>query len=501
MKIYWVVFLASYTHPFSIHHTNSFVRASLGTSHLQAASFPSLESQFISLVSQSLKESSFSQFELIGPSKKRLSKYQESSGSLRQVSGKLICLKKNKLRIHVTFKYHLATDIAKNWEMDRLEEGLTALLLDDEQNDGSGMIPLSEWGKGLSFGQEWRVARLETKTQTISLNRGQSILNIESQDRSTNLDNVQEHDRTKNVPFDPGERFLQRLDVTNEQGKPRAGMASKLRQCQKFVEILTALVEGQTADGRSRKIEVVDMGCGRGYLTFALHHHLASTFNSVWSKGIDVRPKLVKEVSKIAESLGSPFDKLHFEEGTIEAILESGNSCFNCDDPDSIRVLIALHACDTATDDALWAGISSHASTIVVAPCCHRQVRPQLDKHATKAHVMWDVLRHNIYKERMAETLTDSLRALLLELAGYRVQVFEFIGGEHTAKNVMITAVKSDKHVGVEGLRIRIQQLSQMNGISSQKLATFMGERLSSENTTSVSESTVLSMPKLPSVK
>lgn len=199
-----------------------------------------------------------------------------------------------------------------------------------------------------------------------------------------------------------------------------------------------------------------------------------------------MRPKQVQEISEIARSLGTPFDALTFEEGTIADFLSAGSDEEGPISSSSLDVLIALHACDTATDDALWSGIARQANVIVVAPCCHKQVRPQLDAHASKnpQHPLADVLRHNIYRERLAETATDSIRALLLEIAGYNVQVFEFIGGEHTSKNVMITAVKqSDDRIqrsekDLLALRKRVQDLASLHGIREQRLVKWMGETL-----------------------
>jgi len=124
----------------------------------------------------------------------------------------------------------------------------------------------------------------------------------------------------------------------------------------------------------------------------------------------------------------------------------------------------------------------------VVAPCCHKQIRPQLDamiangsSSPSSQHPYLDVLRHGIYRERMAETVTDSMRALLLELAHYQVKVFEFIGGEHTSKNVMITAVKRGRHRSdkeLEDLRERLKDLARLNGIQDQRLATWLKEDL-----------------------
>jgi hypothetical protein len=171
-----------------------------------------------------------------------------------------------------------------------------------------------------------------------------------------------------------------------------------------------------------------------------------------------------------------------------------------------LDVLIALHACDTATDDALWSGIARQANVIVVAPCCHKQVRSQLDVHASKnpQHPLADVLRHNIYRERLAETATDSIRALLLEIAGYNVQVFEFIGGEHTSKNVMITAVKQNEdriqrsEKELLALRKRLQDLASLHGVREQKLAKWMGEILQEESNSTETPPVPVSARNMP---
>jgi len=300
------------------------------------------------------------------------------------------------------------------------------------------------------------------------------------------------HDRVKVVPVATTANFLQALGVTNSDGKPRPGKASKLRQIQKFVEIVSGLVDKATSGKQSPShVSVVDMGCGRGYLTFALHDFLCQQYPAkVSCKGIDVRPKLVVEINDIARSLGETFDGLSFETGTIESFLlqSSFQPPFAQVDSqstgDTCEVLIALHACDTATDDALWAGISRKAAVICVAPCCQKEVRRQIDAHFHKKmdHPMADVLRYGIYRERMTETVTDSMRALLLEIMGYDVNVFEFIGGEHTSKNVMITAVRKplnlDNKNGTDALRSKLQSLANFYGVSQQKLASWIGEKL-----------------------
>eukprot|EP00978_Attheya_sp_CCMP212_P036724 scaffold168703_cov41-Attheya_sp.AAC.1 len=326
---------------------------------------------------------------------------------------------------------------------------------------------------------------------------------------------IMDHDRVKQVPLDPSDLFLQNLGVSNTEGKPRPGMSSKLRQCQKFVEIVGNLISSFKQDQQTC-ISVVDMGCGRGYLTFSLHSYLQRMYHRskdaascrVKSRGIDVRPKLVQEMNGIARELGPSFDGLDFCEGTIEQIMTTENDkttgstgMHPQDGKDGdLKILIALHACDTATDDALWFGIDRQCDIIVTAPCCHKEVRRQLDVHVTGSgkgdnhHPYGDVLRHNIYRERMAETVTDSLRALLLELAHYHVQVFEFIGGEHTSKNVMIAATKLPNprsDADLMDIQDRIQALAHLHGVSKQRLSTWMGKVvLAPENAENMNDTT-----------
>jgi hypothetical protein len=257
---------------------------------------------------------------------------------------------------------------------------------------------------------------------------------------------ISNHDRTKQVPVSEEAPFWKAIGLDKKN--------AKRRQCRKFVEIVANLVANQETSNKRTSISTIDMGCGRGYLTFSLHHYLQQNLDRVTTRGIDMRPKLVEEMNVIASRL--EMKGLSFETGTIDSFLESATvspATRRMDDTThNLDLLIALHACDTATDDAIWSGVQSHAHIIVVAPCCHKQIRPQLDamvantsKCPSIQHPYFDVLRHGIYRERMAETVTDSMRALLLELAHYQVKVFEFIGGEHTSKNVMITAVKRER--------------------------------------------------------
>jgi hypothetical protein len=341
--------------------------------------------------------------------------------------------------------------------------------------------------------------------------------------RHSSSDRYSSHDRSKNVPLSPSSAFLRLLGVTNANGKPMAGMSSKLRQCQKFVEIVGNLVDDCTISSETHdKIRVIDMGCGRGYLTFSLHSYLCDKFGgggittmegggggnggcgviSVETRGIDRRPKLIEEINGIAAKLGGDFASLAFDEGTIGNAAARDDDRFENNDDDrrlnsswdgncksTLDVVIALHACDTATDDALHFALRRSADVIVVAPCCQHELRSQIDRRVVtlptsssstqQRHALADILRHAVYRERATETVTDAMRATLLEIAGYDVRVFEFVGSEHTAKNVMIAATKSSRERGPEYVRDRrdsLACLARFYGIERQRLAVLMGE-------------------------
>ncbi len=427
-------------------------------------------------------------------------------GRMKEVKGRLISLRDKKktrgghnnnpekLYLQVTIKFFGATDLARNWELDtNIEQKLIELI-----TQGGDSSSKSEWGEVGNTDTIFDSAELELTNGTWRLDLKQQnakcifkagkINDTGTKTKEKISEALLSHDKPKNFLLSPSALFFQRLGLTDSDGKPKQAKSSKLRQCQKFVEVVSGLVKesiilspctekSKESPISQRPIITHDMGCGRGYLTFALHSHLYNIYNqefNVQSLGVDMRPKLVKEINSIASELGSEFEGLHFETGTIE----------NIDTNSHIDILIALHACDTATDDSLFYGIQKQASIIVTAPCCHKEVRKHLNAHVTEMsndHPYADVLRYNIYKERIAETVTDSMRALLLEISDYNVQVFEFIGGEHTNKNVMITATKRKiprptkmKHE----LRSRLQSLAQLHGVHSQKLARLMNEPL-----------------------
>ncbi len=255
--------------------------------------------------------------------------------------------------------------------------------------------------------------------------------------------------------------WLQALDVTLAGGKIARGMEAKFRQINKFVELLTSLLPETAADAA---LSIVDMGCGKGYLTFAAYDSLQRAGKRCNVRGIEARPELVELCNRIARE--SHFDHLHFEPGDIADMAL-----------DHVDVLIALHACDTATDDAIAKGIAAGAKLILVSPCCHKELRPQLVPPPPLAAA----LRHGIVLERHAEFVTDALRAALLEWAGYETKVFEFIATEHTGKNLMIAATKRNDGAHREIHAEQVRELAHLYGIRNQRLAGQLGFNLATE--------------------
>jgi hypothetical protein len=253
-----------------------------------------------------------------------------------------------------------------------------------------------------------------------------------------------DHNRKKNHAIESGDKsYLHDLNITDAQGNVFKNAQDKFRQINKYVEILGGLIkhlpnlsehseskQGGAGDSISGRYKVVDMGSGKGYLTFALYDHMANSLKlNTTITGVEYRQDMVDLCNDIAKK--SNFANLQFEQGTIEEYAAT-----------NLDILIALHACDTATDDAIAKGIAANASLIVVAPCCHKQIRKEIEAH--KAHNELDFLmKHGIFVERQAEMVTDGLRALFLEYYGYNTKIFEFISGEHTPKNIMIVGTKN----------------------------------------------------------
>ena len=246
--------------------------------------------------------------------------------------------------------------------------------------------------------------------------------------------------------------------IPNPDGTIRPSMEAKFRQIHRFVELLSPLLTEARLLAGEHPLRVTDMGAGKGYLTFALHEHLRSVaLRPVSTRGVEVRTDLVEHTNAVVRRMR--WEGLEFVPGSI-----AGTPL------DRTDVVIALHACDTATDDALARGIDAGATLLVVAPCCHKEIRPQIVPPA----VLAGALHHGILLEREAEFLTDALRAALLECAGYEPRVFEFISPEHTSKNLMIVAIKREATVDTKA-RTRVQELARFYGVKEQRLAKRLG--------------------------
>lgn len=233
-----------------------------------------------------------------------------------------------------------------------------------------------------------------------------------------------QHDRAKVRLLDATAPWLHQLGITNAKGEVLADAHDKWRQINKYLEVIGALLHDHPLPTDAH---IADMGSGKGYLTFALYDFLASKQGlKPQILGIELRQPLVDKCNQVAQQAG--FDGLRFVAQDIAQY-----------QPERLDMLVALHACDTATDLALYTGMRNKAGIIVAAPCCHKQIRRDM---ATQ-NEMAPLLRHGILEERQAEILTDGIRALLLEANGYKTNVFEFISTEHTAKNVMITALST----------------------------------------------------------
>lgn len=243
-----------------------------------------------------------------------------------------------------------------------------------------------------------------------------------------------EHDHRKNRLIPPGTLFLRGLQLTDDEGRVKASKQAKYRQICHFAQLAEPALK--SLQPRNNDIlRIVDMGCGKGYLTFTLHSLVTERLGmNVETTGIDRREDLVTAANLCAKE--SSLRDISFISGEINDYAAEGAD-----------VLAALHACDTATDDALAAGIRNGVSLIMVAPCCHRDLRTQTK---TPAQALAGVVRHTILFERAAAVFSDALRCLVLECHGYTVQAVEFVDPEHTPRNTLILAERNEKNPRLE---------------------------------------------------
>ncbi len=302
----------------------------------------------------------------------------------------------------------------------------------EARRDTTKNLPLDEVPGWLAeqLGGRFRSAMLETTAGqwqfTISPKGRARLVFHKTQTTSPPL---RTHDRPKSGWLDASaQSWLQALGLCDDAGKVRASRADKQRQLERYLEILSHLIR-DCAWPPETPLRIVDMGCGKGYLTFGVWHLLNRRLGlRAEVLGIETRPELVAQANAVAGKISA--DSLQFIAGDIAAV-----------PLDRLDALLALHACNTATDDALARGVRAGARLIVVSPCCHQELRPQLGRPEPLA----PLLQHGLLAERFSEWLTDGLRTLQLEAAGYTTKVIEFIASEHTPRNVLIAGVRRER--------------------------------------------------------
>ena len=263
------------------------------------------------------------------------------------------------------------------------------------------------------------------------------------------------HDKQKYRLINPANPWWYQLGLTTREGKVTADMQHKFKQIYKYVEIVDSLIKPVKFNGT---VHIADMGAGKGYLTFALYELLTQRLNlDVDIKGVEIRPDLVLKINEIIKS--SNLKGMEFVESSIEAYR-----------PEKLDVLIALHACNTATDDAIAKGIRAGAELIVCAPCCHKQIRQEMEHSG----VTDAITQYSIFMERQAVMITDTIRALMLEYYGYKTQVMEFIEMEHTPKNVLLVGRKTNKEPDRLMISKTIGDLKHRYGIQQHYLETIL---------------------------
>ena len=233
------------------------------------------------------------------------------------------------------------------------------------------------------------------------------------------------HDRQKQRMLPESNQIFKALEMSDMLGRIKPTKMDKYKQVDEFLRLMNQLIDGQLSD--QKDISIVDLGCGHAYLTFAVQEFLKNKFQKVSILGVDERVDSKDHNEKVAV-------KLKVQSSFIAAkIADTPNQ--------KVDIAIALHACDTATDDAISWAVKNNAKVIMAAPCCMHQLQTQIKDSPEP----WALLtKYGLVKERLIDLITDSLRAQILKLLGYKVDIVEFIGGEHTARNILIRAVKSD---------------------------------------------------------
>lgn len=329
-----------------------------------------------------------------------LSNKKNSNSDLNNVYVKPVLIK-DQLMLSFTYR-HKTKDITRNYELTQATEEI-------------GKLIETDFMQGLLATTQFDYQLLISKKANVTI--------IKKPSASKSLPDLQ-HDKIKQrIIGESANKYLYALGIMNKEGRIRTEMQDKFRQINKYIEIVDGIIKDIALP---ENLKVADMGAGKGYLTFAMYDYLTNRLNKkVELVGIELRNELIEQCNVIAREAG--FEGLQFKQGSIEKA-----------DLPEVDILIALHACDTATDEAIYKGIKAGAKVIVCSPCCHKQVRRSLETTG----VLSEITQYGILAERQAEILTDTIRALVLEAYGYRANIAEFVATEHTPKNLIISAVK-----------------------------------------------------------
>lgn len=376
---------------------------------------------FVSAFRASLSDGSFI--------KMTLGAYHGTEKDLKNIYIRKITIKDEPL-LAFTLRYQ-TKDIAKNYTPE-----LAIAKINDAISEG------------------WRSANLFTAQADFSLQLRKNGHMVYARSKPTQKSTADSgHNRDKQRHVSAASPYLHHLGITTKDGAIHKAMQDKYRQIDKYIDIVASLIKDHEADIKS----IADMGSGKGYLTFALYDYLHRQGLYPAVTGVEYREDLVTFCNSVAASSG--FKQLSFTQGSIQDYDATGTD-----------LLIALHACDTATDDAIAKGIKAKSRMIVVAPCCHKQIRREMEKGTLAPDVSF-LTEYGIFMERQAEMVTDGLRALMLQYMGYDTKVFEFISDAHTPKNVMITATLNPRRkVRDEKILIKIRDAMTFYGINTHYL-------------------------------
>lgn len=365
-----------------------------------------------------------------------LSQYKGELEQLEKMTFRVISLNEQKV-LSCVYRYK-TQDVTKNYPLNEAFTQVTELLTCCKQAN-------------LFTDQEELQLKKNKKKAMLTRSKAKPV--------STKAKAEQGHDRIKQRYVDQDSVFLQHLGITDQQGQIIPSMARKWKQINKFVEIFSgALAQIQPQE---QGLRIVDFGSGKGYLTCALYDYMQKHGQTPYVTGVELNPKMVEFCQNVAQQSG--FNQLDFFQGDVRTY-----------EPERLDVMIALHACDVATDFAIHSGIRLNAQIIMCAPCCHKELRPQLQS----PKVLSPMLQFGIHAGQQAEMLTDTIRALLLKAYGYETKVFEFVALEHTSKNKMILATKrKDYEQPDQAVLAQIQALKEMYGIQKHSLELLLNDQ------------------------